>query len=200
VLENYLGDALAAAPRPGAADAGAGRRFAFFGQPTPFKGLDVLVRGFALALAAEPGLTLDIHGCERDEVLRLFPTLTEPLDRAAGAVFFGGRYDSADVLGLMRGAGWVVVPSIWWENSPMVIQEARRAGVPLVVSDIGGMAETVRPGLDGLHFRRGNAPDLARVLREAAAPGRQAAMAATLADSIGREEFLAGLREALAGG
>jgi len=198
VLENYLGDDLAAEPRaPGGP--GLGGRFAFFGQPTPFKGLDVLVRGFALAQAAEPGLSLTLHGCEREDVLRLFPGLAEPLEAAGGALFFAGRYDGGEVLALMRGAGWVVVPSIWWENSPVVIQEARRAGVPLIVSGLGGMAEKVRPGLDGLHFLRGNAPDLARVLREAARPGRQEAMAATLADSIGREEFLGTLLPVLAG-
>ncbi len=200
VLENYLGDVLAAAPRSAAADPDLARQFAFFGQPTPFKGLDVLVRGFALAVAAEPDLSLAIHGCEREEVLRLFPTLAGPLEAAGSAIFFGGRYDSGDVLGLMHSAGWIVVPSIWWENSPVVIQEARRAGVPMIVSDVGGMAEKVRPGLDGLHFRRGNAPDLARVLRAAAAPGRREAIAATVADSIGREEFLDGLLGALAGG
>jgi glycosyltransferase involved in cell wall biosynthesis len=198
VLENYLGDDLAAAARGPAMGPGLERRFAFFGQPTPFKGLDVLLRGFALALAEAPDLTLAVHGCEREDVLRLHPTLAEPLERAGSAIFFAGRYGQADVLPLMRASGWVVVPSIWWENSPVVIQEARRAGVPLIVSDIGGMAEKVRPELDGLHFRRGIAPDLARVLLDAAAPGRQAAMAATLADSPGREEFLDGLRAALA--
>lgn len=200
VLENYLGDALAAEPR-GATDVpGLSRRFAFFGQPTPFKGLDVLLRGFALAQAEAPDLSLAVHGCEREEVLRLFPALEDPLEAAGGSVFFGGRYDGDDALGLMRAAGWVVVPSIWWENSPVVIQEARRAGVPLIVSDVGGMAEKVRPGLDGLHFRRANAPDLARVMLAAADPARRAALAGSQADSIGREEFLAGLLPALAGG
>lgn len=160
----------------------------------------MLIRGFALALAREPGLFLSLHGCEREEVLRLFPALEEALEAAGPSIFFAGRYDAGDVLGLMRLSGWVVVPSIWWENSPVVIQEARRAGVPLIVSDIGGMAEKVRPGLDGLHFRRGNAPDLARVLLAAAAPGRQEALAASQADSIGQEEFLSGLMRALTGG
>ncbi|MBR0673620.1 glycosyltransferase [Neoroseomonas soli] len=196
VLENYLGDALAGSPRRVGAEPGMAGHFAFFGQPTPFKGLDVLLRGFALALRAAPQLALSIFGCERDDVLRMFPALAPTLDQAGPAVSFLGRYDQEDVLHLMQGVGWVVVPSIWWENSPVVIQEAMRAGTPLVVSDIGGMAEKVRPGLDGLHFRRGSAPDLARVLHEAADPARHAAISATLADSIRREDFLAGLERA----
>jgi glycosyltransferase involved in cell wall biosynthesis len=196
VLENYLGDALAGLPRRVLRDAALGGSFAFFGQPTPFKGLDVLVRGFALALAGTPGLSLSVFGCEREDVARMFPEVVAALDRAGPAVSFFGRYDQAEVLDLMQGVGWVVVPSIWWENSPVVIQEAMRAGTPLLVSDIGGMAEKVRPGVDGLHFKRGSPQDLARVLRLAAEPGRQAAMSATLGDSPGREAFLAGLEGA----
>ena len=38
---------------------------------------------------------------------------------------------------------WVVVPSRWWENSPLVIQEAFMHGRPVICSGIGGMAEKV---------------------------------------------------------
>lgn len=195
VLENYLGDAAMAHPRrtPGPDLA---HHFAFFGQPTPFKGLDVLLRGFALARAAAPHLALSVHGCEREDVLAMFPALAAAIDEAGPSLCFHGRYDQAEVLGLMQGAGWVVVPSVWWENSPVVIQEAMRAGTPVIVSGIGGMAEKVRPGLDGLHVRRGSPHDLARVLREAARPATHEAIAATLADAPGREDFLAGMERA----
>jgi glycosyltransferase involved in cell wall biosynthesis len=96
----------------------------------------------------------------------------------------------------MRAVGWVVVPSIWWENSPVVIQEARRAGTPLIVSDIGGMAEKTLPEVDGLHFKRGSPVDLARTMLDAAQPARRAALGATVRDSLGRAEFLAGLDHA----
>jgi glycosyltransferase involved in cell wall biosynthesis len=49
----------------------------------------------------------------------------------------------------MAAVDWVVVPSIWWENSPMVIQEAMVHGRPLLVSDIGGMREKVKEGVTG---------------------------------------------------
>jgi glycosyltransferase involved in cell wall biosynthesis len=58
----------------------------------------------------------------------------------------------------------VVVPSIWFENSPLTIQEAQIAGVPVITSNQGGMAELVRDGVDGLHFRLGDPDDLYRVL------------------------------------
>jgi glycosyltransferase involved in cell wall biosynthesis len=98
----------------------------------------------------------------------------------------------------MRSVGWVVVPSIWWENSPVVIQEARRAGTPLIVSDIGGMAEKAEAGVDGLHFKRGSPVDLARAMLDAAEPVRREHFGATVRDVIGREAFLAGLDAAYA--
>jgi glycosyltransferase involved in cell wall biosynthesis len=61
----------------------------------------------------------------------------------------------------------VVVPSRWWENSPLVIQEAFLHQRPVICSDIGGMAEKVDDGVDGLHFRAGDARSLARVLERA---------------------------------
>jgi glycosyltransferase involved in cell wall biosynthesis len=62
---------------------------------------------------------------------------------------------------------WVVMPSVWWENAPVVIQEAFHHRRPLIVSDIGGMAEKVRDGIDGLHFRNASAEDLADVMARA---------------------------------
>ncbi len=56
----------------------------------------------------------------------------------------------------MQSVDAVLVPSIWWENSPVVIQEALANGRPVICSDIGGMAENVRPGHDGFHFEAGN--------------------------------------------
>jgi glycosyltransferase involved in cell wall biosynthesis len=67
---------------------------------------------------------------------------------------------------------WVLVPSIWWENSPMVIQEAFVYGRPVICSGIGGMAEKVRDGVDGLHADAGNPVDWAdTLLRAAETPG-----------------------------
>ena len=59
----------------------------------------------------------------------------------------------------------LVVPSIWYENSPLVIQEAFAAGIPVMASNLGGMAEAIRDEVDGLLFERGDVEDLAGKLR-----------------------------------
>jgi glycosyltransferase involved in cell wall biosynthesis len=58
----------------------------------------------------------------------------------------------------------LVVPSVWLENAPLVIREAFAAGLPVVASNLGGMAEMVSDGHNGLLFEPGDAADLRRVL------------------------------------
>src|SRR5262249_35036787 len=58
----------------------------------------------------------------------------------------------------------LVVPSIWPENSPLVIHEAFLASIPVVASRIGGIPELVADGQNGLLFDPGSAADLRRVI------------------------------------
>ncbi len=198
VIENYLGDELLALPRTPGDATRLSPRFGFFGQPTAFKGLDILLRALPLALRENPAITVTVFGADREDALRLFPVLEPFLDAAGQNLSFAGRYDPLDSVELMRSVGWVVVPSIWWENSPVVIQEARRAGTPLIVSDIGGMAEKTAPGVDGMHFKRGSPVDLARAMLDAAEPVRREHFGASVRDVIGRDAFLAALDTAFA--
>lgn len=59
----------------------------------------------------------------------------------------------------------LVVPSIWFENSPLTIHEAFMFRKPVITSDIGGMAELVQDGVNGLHFKAGDAEDLRNKIR-----------------------------------
>jgi glycosyltransferase involved in cell wall biosynthesis len=68
----------------------------------------------------------------------------------------------------MENIDWVVVPSLWWETGPLVVNEAFQHGRPVICSDVGGMIEKVEDGVNGLYFRRGDAHDLARILTNAA--------------------------------
>lgn len=58
----------------------------------------------------------------------------------------------------------LVVPSVWLETGPLVVLEAFAAGVPVIGSRLGGIAEMVRDGVDGLLFHPGNPADLAEKL------------------------------------
>jgi len=63
-----------------------------------------------------------------------------------------GRYTARELGRLLAETDWMIVPSQWWENSPVVILEAKRHGVPVICSDIGGMAEKIEHGRTGRHF------------------------------------------------
>jgi glycosyltransferase involved in cell wall biosynthesis len=144
--------------------------FAFFGVLTPFKGINVLLRAME-RLGPDFAGRLSIHGAgmtrmpdESEDVQGEVDTL---LARTPTATFCG-PYDHTSMPRLMAQTDWVVVPSIWCENSPLVISEAFQYGRPVICSDIGGMAESVTSEVNGLHFNVGNPASLAAVMQRAA--------------------------------
>lgn len=83
-----------------------------------------------------------------------------------------GRVANERVGEVLADSDVVVVPSLWYENSPLVIQEARAARVPVVASGHGALAEKVRHQVDGLLFRPGDVVALRQTLqRLVAEPG-----------------------------
>ncbi len=139
----------------------------FFGQLSRFKGGKVMLEAMS---RLDPGLEahLWLHGANLElqsaEFQEEFASLHASL---ADRVTFRGPYEHAELPKLMADLHWVVVPSIWWENSPLVIQEAFFHRRPIVCSDVGGMAEKVRDGVDGIHFRVGDPFSLARTFETA---------------------------------
>nr|WP_154337592.1 glycosyltransferase [Paracoccus sp. S-4012] len=168
------------------------RRFAFFGNATPTKGLDVLVRAAALLEADEDAapLRIEVHGVTAERFAALWPDLPLPAN-----VDFKGRYRAADAVAIMRRQGWVLVPSVWWENSPVVIEEAKAARRPVIASDIGGMLEKTAGW--GLQFRVGDPDDLAEVLAAVAGDAeRLARIAGEVPAHMTVEAFIAQWRQA----
>lgn len=154
-------------------------RFAFFGQLTPFKGVDLLLEAVAHMPEADwQGCSLEIFGANLEHQPSAFREKIEALIKRAGSrVTRHGAYQSTDLPELMSRADWVVVPSIWWENSPLVIQEAFSQGVPVIASAQGGMAEKVASGRDGLTFPAGDVGSLRATLVKASNPDVWAKMA-----------------------
>ncbi len=144
--------------------------FGYFGQITPFKGVDTLLDA-AEIIARTPELanriTLRIHGNFVGQTEAFVARLTAAVERHA-FVEYAGPYENALAADLMSECDYVVVPSRWWENSPVVIQEAFAAGRPVLCSGLGGLAEKVADGVSGLHYRMGDADDLVRVMARAA--------------------------------
>jgi len=168
VLENGQPDVTPAPPRP-LEDGDRRGRLGFFGQITEFKGVDCLLE--ALALLDEEvrkQVHLDLHGANLEAQTEAFQKKIARLaSRLRGLVRFHGPYASSRLGTLMAELDWVVVPSIWWENSPMVIQEAYSHGRPVIAADIGGMREKVEHEVTGLHFRARSPRALADTIERA---------------------------------
>ncbi len=146
----------------------------FFGQLSHFKGVEVLLEAMALLDAEDStptsGSTAPTSSCRPQEFQDEFAALQRAAARTASPS--AAPTTTHELPKLMADLHWVVVPSIWWENSPLVIQEAFFHRRPVICSDVGGMAEKVRDGVDGLHFRVGDPYSLARTIEEATANPR----------------------------
>lgn len=136
-------------------------RVGYLGQIAPLKGVHVLADAVR-SLPTQP-LELHIHG---DGALH--PRYYSELEKAAASdrrIVLHGAYSRAQLTTILRNLDVVVVPSLWYENSPNVILEAFAHATPVIASDFGGMAELVNQEVNGLRFALGDAPDLAHQLR-----------------------------------
>jgi glycosyltransferase involved in cell wall biosynthesis len=137
-------------------------RVAFAGVLSPWKAPDLLVRA---ALAVEGPLEVTIHGRTAEPMFQEYIDRTRALAADDPRIRFPGPFGHGDLDAVMAATDLLVVPSIWYENTPFVVLEAFEAGVPVAVSALGGMTELVEPGVNGFHFPAGDAEALAELLR-----------------------------------
>ena len=93
-----------------------------------------------------------------------YPAALRKQARDAGisdSIAFLGSAPSDQIPALMRGAIATIMPAIWYENLPNSVVEAFASGCPVIASDLGSLSHTVAHEADGLHFRPGDAADLA---------------------------------------
>jgi len=140
-------------------------RFGYIGSWIPSKGVHVLIKAFN-RVAEDAPATLDIYG--EQNAYHGYKDYDKDLSGLVNnrSITLAGPYDNKDVGKILAGIDVLVVPSIWYENSPLTIHEAYLAGVPVIASDIGGMAEYVREGSGGLNFKMGDDEDLYKVIKK----------------------------------
>jgi glycosyltransferase involved in cell wall biosynthesis len=135
-------------------------RFGYIGAFHAHKGVQLLLEAFQ-GLGNQA--SLHIHGSSFGSPISEAHFRQITSGPTTGIVVHG-RYDNEKLGEILAGIDVIVVPSLWVENSPLTIQEAQIAGVPVITANVGGMAELVRDGIDGLHFKIGDPVDLRRVL------------------------------------
>ena len=136
-------------------------RIGYVGTLTWHKGVHILVAAVRLLMPASYQLKIfgDPH---------VFPEYVAGL-RGLSAdlpVEFMGKFDRARIAEVYGEIDVLVVPSLWLENSPLVIHEAFQAGIPVVGARIGGIADLVTHGRNGWLYEPTSARDLASALQE----------------------------------
>lgn len=133
----------------------------YIGQIAPHKGTDLLVEAFSRL----PRGSAELHvwgPFDQD------PAYMESLRTLADGheVRFLGTFAKEREADILRTMDVLVIPSRWYENSPLVLLSALASHTPVVVSDVAGLTEFIEPGRSGRAFERGSADALHAVLAD----------------------------------
>ena len=156
--------------------------FGYIGTHIPAKGVDHLIRAFG---RLQNKSALRIWGRNRGAETAGLKALAATLpDGASQRVEWMGEYRNPDIVPeVFNRCDAIVVPSIWAENSPLVIHEALQARAPVITADYGGMAEYVHHEENGLLFRHRDVDSLAEQMQRLAGSPE-------LAGRLGRRGYL----------
>lgn len=135
---------------------GAVLRIGFIGGLMKHKGCHLLID--AVRQMAGQDVALQVYGNPNDAP----PYYDELVAAADGdpAIEFRGTFANERIHEVLTGIDVLVVPSVWFENAPLVIHSALAAGCPVIASDFPGMSEVVRHEDNGLLFEPGNVTSL----------------------------------------
>jgi len=143
-------------------------RVGFIGTLFEHKGCHLLIEAVR-SLPKDVPLELSVYGNMKE-----FPEYAAGLEKLAAAdggdsrISFKGTFPNDEIGKVFSGLDVLVVPSIWYENTPLVIYSSMAAGCPVVATDLGGMSEAVTHNVNGLLFEKGKVEQLARHLKRLA--------------------------------
>ena len=138
--------------------------FGYIGTHIPAKGVHDLIRAFG---GVDGKALLRIWGRPRGQNTEALKALARSLpDGKANRVEWLPEYRNQDVVrDVFNRVDAIVVPSVWVENSPLVIHEAQQARAPVITADAGGMAEYVHHEVNGLLFEHRSHRSLAGAMQ-----------------------------------
>lgn len=134
--------------------------FGYIGTHRPAKGIHNLIQAFS-QLNGKP--VLRIWGRPLDQETKSLKTFSQGLPGGASVrVEWFPEYRNQEIVqDVFNRVDAIVVPSVWVENSPLVIHEAQQTRVPVLTADVGGMAEYVHHEVNGLQFEHRSVQSMA---------------------------------------
>jgi glycosyltransferase involved in cell wall biosynthesis len=138
--------------------------FGYIGTHTPQKGMNLLIEAFSRLRGPA---RLRLWGRSNGQVTNGLKLMTSRLPvQCSVRVEWLPEYRNVDIIKeVLNNVDAIVVPSIWAENSPLVIHEAQQARVPVIAANLGGMAEYVQHEVNGLLFAPRDSVELARQMQ-----------------------------------
>lgn len=136
--------------------------FGYIGTHIPAKGINILIEAFK---QIEEPTTLKIFGRPNGQSTNALKALAET---SKNRIEFCGEYINHNLANdVFSKVDCIVVPSIWGENSPLVIHEAQSCKIPVITANFGGMKEYVQHNVNGLLFEHRNVNSLAEQMKYA---------------------------------
>jgi glycosyltransferase involved in cell wall biosynthesis/MoaA/NifB/PqqE/SkfB family radical SAM enzyme len=134
--------------------------FGYIGTLIPAKGVNDLIEAFK---QIEVPATLKIYGRENGQSTKALKLLASS---SKNKIEFAGEYINHNLANdVFSNVDCIIVPSIWGENSPLVIHEAQSCKVPVITANFGGMKEYVQHNVNGLLFEHRNTNSLAEQMK-----------------------------------
>lgn len=124
----------------------------YVGQLLKHKGVQTLVEAFKQIKNKNMKLHIVGGGTYENKL--------KDLSKDDERIIFHGKLPNEVVQKFYRNASISVVPSIWYDNSPLVIYESFRQGTPVIGSKMGGIPELIEDGYNGFLFEAGNVEQL----------------------------------------
>lgn len=133
--------------------------FGYIGTHIPAKGVNLLIDAFK---KIEKPAILKIFGRENGQSTKALQAMA---CSSKNKIEFLGEYMNHNLVNdVFSKVDCIVVPSIWGENSPLVIHEAQACKIPVITADFGGMKEYVAHNVNGLLFKHRETDSLAEQL------------------------------------
>ncbi|NEO21428.1 glycosyltransferase [Moorena sp. SIO4A5] len=123
-------------------------KLVFLGRLDPTKGVHLLIQ--ALSQVPDLPVTLDIYGISQATIADPYQQQLQTLAHQDTRIHFQSPVASTEVVQTIANYDLLAVPSQCLETGPLVVLEAFAAGIPVIGSRLGGIAELVQDGVNGI--------------------------------------------------
>ena len=141
-------------------------RIGFIGTIFEHKGVDILVKAFQ-ALPENADAVLQIYGdmTQFPDYAKTIEDLVKRHPASEAKISFLGKFPNIELGAKLQNMDVMVVPSRWYENTPLVIQSALTTKTPVIATDLGGMSELIKHNFNGLLFPLNDHGELSKQLQ-----------------------------------